>query len=175
MLEHLEEVEQLTSHWKNALGSNYQAYRNHIYRVINLCALLDDLNDTELRQVVIAACFHDIAIWLDDTFDYLTPSRQYAEHYLEQQGLAEWADVIGPMIEQHHKITPYKGHKLAEIFRRADWIDVTLGLRRFGLRSSETRKVRTTFPNAGFHPFLLRRSGRELLSHPWNPLPMMRW
>ncbi|MEN8169896.1 MAG: hypothetical protein ABFS08_06705 [Pseudomonadota bacterium] len=175
MLTHNDEVEQLIASWSKALGNNRTAYRNHIYRVINFCLLQHELSEDELRQVVIAACFHDVAIWLDDTFDYLTPSRKYAQHYLEQQGLIEWSDVVGTMIEQHHKITLYKRNALVETFRRSDWIDVTLGLLKFGLSSIEIRVIRGAFPNAGFHPFLLRLSGRELLSRPWNPLPMMRW
>lgn len=175
MLQGIDEVEQLTRSWKTALGSCYQAYKNHIYRVINLCALQRKLSANELRQVVIAACFHDSAIWLDDTFDYLAPSRAHAECYLQQQGLEEWAAQVGAMIEQHHKITPYTGYELVEIFRRADWCDVTLGMMKFGLASSAIKALQQRFPNTGFHAFLLRRSGRELLTRPWKPLPMMRW
>lgn len=175
MLKHIDEVEQLTANWSDFLGSSLTAYRNHIYRVINLCALMRDLDASELRQVVIAACFHDVAIWLDDTFDYLAPSREHAQRYLEQQGLEEWGDLICSMIEQHHKVTRDTSHPLVETFRRADWIDVTLGRLRFGLDAMRVSAVRRAFPNAGFHVFLLQRSGRELLSHPWKPLPMMRW
>jgi hypothetical protein len=175
VLTHIDEVEQLITRWAEALGDNRAAYKNHIYRVINLCALQRELSEAELRQVVIAACFHDVAIWLDDTFDYLAPSRVHAQRYLEQQGLEEWGDLICSMIEQHHKITPYKAHAMVETFRRADWVDVTLGILRFGLSAADVLAIREAFPNANFHRFLLRRSGCELLSRPWNPLPMMRW
>lgn len=175
MLERIDEVEQLTAGWAAALGDNLTAYKNHIYRVINLCALQRELSAAELRQVVIAACFHDVAIWLDDTFDYLAPSREHAQRYLEHQGLEAWGDRVCSMIEQHHKLTPCHDDELVETFRRADWADVSLGLRRQGIPGSAISTVRRAFPNAGFHSFLLRRTGRELLSRPWNPLPMMRW
>lgn len=175
MLMTIDEVEQLIARWAEPLGDNRAAYKNHIYRVINLCAALRTLSEVELRQVVIAACFHDVAIWLDDTFDYLTPSRQHAERYLEEQGHGEWAEVVGAMIEQHHKITRYPQQPLVETFRHADWIDVSLGMIKCGLSAKTIKEIRAAFPNAGFHPFLLRRTGRELLSRPWNPLPMMRW
>ncbi len=175
MINHCNEVEQLCMDWKQALGQQYQGYKNHIYRVINLCALQRSLSEKELRQVVIAASFHDVAIWLDDTFDYLTPSRKYATSYLESQGLEAYTQTVGEMIEQHHKFTRHKGAVLGEIFRRADWCDVTLGTVRFGIDPSAIKAIRTAFPNAGFHPFLLRRAARELLSRPWNPLPMLRW
>lgn len=175
MLTDIEEVEQLITSWAVALGDNHTAYKNHIYRVINLCALQRKLSEEELRQVVIAACFHDVAIWLDDTFDYLAPSRQHAQRYLEQQGLDGWGDLVCSMIEQHHKITAYRRNELVETFRRADWIDVSLGRLKYGVSAANIRAVREALPNAGFHRFLLRRSARELLRRPWNPLPMMRW
>lgn len=171
----IDEVEELIACWAEPLGNNRTAYKNHIYRVINLCATLRELSEEEMRQVVIAACFHDIAIWLDDTFDYLAPSRQHAEKYLAEQGRSEWSEVVGAMIEQHHKITVYPQHPLVETFRHADWIDVSLGIIEFGLATETIKEIRALFPNAGFHPFLLRRTGRELLTRPWRPLPMMRW
>lgn len=175
MLRKIEEVERLLGDWSGALGEQRAGYRNHIYRVINLCLLQRELSETELRQVVIAACFHDVAIWLDDTFDYLSPSQQHATAYLEAQGLASWSPLIGEMIVQHHKVRRYQGSELVELFRRADWIDVTLGARRFGLSSAAIGALKQSFPNAGFHRFLLYRTGRELLTRPWRPLPMMRW
>jgi hypothetical protein len=175
VLQQIAEVEQLISRWQGALGRNHQGYKNHIYRVINLCALQRELDASELRQVVITACFHDVAIWLDDTFDYLAPSHAHAQRYLEEQGCHAWGDVVGAMIEQHHKITPYRHNPLVETFRRADWCDVTLGMCKFGIPAESLRALKGAFPNAGFHPFLLRRSVRELLTRPWRPLPMMRW
>jgi len=170
-----EEVEALLEQWREPLGRDFPAYRNHVYRVINLSALQRELSDTELRQVIIAACFHDIAIWLDDTFDYLSPSRHHASAYLQRHGLDEWSGVVGEMIEQHHKITSYQANELVECFRRADWCDVTLGVMRSGIEKHHVRTIRKRFPNAGFHTFLLRRTLRELVTRPWRPLPMMRW
>lgn len=175
VLTHIDEVEQLITGWSVALGDNLAAYKHHVYRVINLTRLQRELSANELRQVVIAACFHDIAIWLDDTFDYLAPSREHAQRYLEQQGLEEWGDLVCSMIEQHHKITPYRKNELVETFRRADWGDVSLGILTFGVSTAKIRAVREAWPNAGFHRFLLRRSASELLRRPWKPLPMMRW
>ena len=114
MLSDVDEVEQLLDGWELMLGSNYTAYKNHVYRVINLCAMQCELNEDEMRQVVIAACFHDIAIWLDDTFDYLSPSRKHAISYLEAHGLGAWSGLVGAMIEQHHKITAYTDNPLVE-------------------------------------------------------------
>ncbi len=175
MLRRIEEVERLIDGWSDALGGQAEGYRNHIYRVINFCAAQQALSEEALRQVVIAACFHDVAIWLDSTFDYLAPSQRRATSYLKEQGLAPWSPLIGEMILQHHKLRRYQGAELVEIFRRADWIDVSLGALKFGLCAAAIKEIKQAFPNAGFHRFLLNRSSRELLRRPWKPLPMMRW
>ena len=62
-----------------------------------------------------------------------------------------------------------------ETFRRADWIDVSNGMLRFGLPRAVVREVRRTFPDAGFHRRLLQLTLRRFRRHPLSPLPMMRW
>lgn len=55
-----------------------------------------------------------------------------AREYLMARGQADWIAEIERMIADHHKITPSTAipGSLVEPFRRADWIDVTRGLRR---------------------------------------------
>ncbi len=62
-----------------------------------------------------------------------------------------------------------------EDFRRADWIDVTLGALTFGTPRRVIREVQKTWPDAGFHPLLVRLELRHLGKHPLNPLPALRW
>lgn len=62
-----------------------------------------------------------------------------------------------------------------EPFRRADWIDVSLGALRFGLPADHVAETRRAWPNAGFHRLLGRLTLRRLAGHPLSPLPMMKW
>lgn len=158
------------------LGNGWTAYRNHTYRVVNLCAALSSHDPEPLHKITIAAAFHDLGIWTDDTFDYLQPSIRLAAAHLAQSGRAEWAPEITAMILEHHKISPWRGDPrwLVEPFRQADWIDVSRGLRTFGLSRSFLREVFATWPNEGFHKLLLRLELKRLRTHPLNPLPMMR-
>lgn len=64
---------------------------------------------------------------------------------------------------------------MVEVFRRGDWVDATMGLRRFGLPRSVVKDVQAAFPNLGFHRGLVRIALRELPRRPFHPLPMMRW
>jgi hypothetical protein len=80
------------------------------------------------------------------------------------------------MILEHHKISPYRGEPqwLVEPFRRADWIDVSMGLRTFGLSRQVIREILSTWPSAGFHKRLVQLELSRLRTHPWSPLPMMK-
>ncbi len=60
------------------LGPDFAAYRNHTYRVVNLCAALSSHDTGQLQKMAIAAAFHDLGIWTDGTFDYLHPSIRLA-------------------------------------------------------------------------------------------------
>jgi hypothetical protein len=161
------------------LGKDRTAYRNHTYRVVNLCVALSSSGsegDSEaLQKIAIAAAFHDMGIWTDGTFDYLQPSIRLAGAHLSNSGRAEWTPEITAMILQHHKISAWRGDPswLVEPFRRADWIDVTR-LRTFGLSRKLLREILSMWPSAGFHKKLVQLELKRLQTHPWSPLPMVR-
>jgi hypothetical protein len=159
-----------------ALGKDFMAYRNHTYRVVNLCAALSSREPEQIEKMAIAAAFHDLGIWTEGTFDYLPPSIRLVAAHLAHSGRAGWASEITEMILEHHKISAYRGDPrwLVEPFRRADWVDVSRGLRRFGLPRSLLREIFATWPNAGFHRLLVRLELKRLRTHPWNPLPMVK-
>ena len=159
-----------------ALGGDLAGYRNHAYRVANLCAALVSPDPDTLHKIAVAAALHDMGIWTDATFDYLPPSVRLAREHLAHAGRADWTPEIAEMIAQHHKLTPWRGRPdwLVEPFRRADWADVTRGLVAAGVPRGLTRALYAAFPDAGFHRTLLRLELARLRSHPLNPLPMLR-
>lgn len=120
--------------------------------------------------------FHDLGIWTDDTFDYLVPSIDLAAARLEQEGRDDLIDLVTRMIDNHHKITP-AGPKddPVEIFRRADTIDVMLGLRRFGVPFKRVREIQRAHPDEGFHLRLVELTAKRTAGHPLSPLPMFKW
>jgi hypothetical protein len=169
-------LDQILGAHSKELGADFAGYRNHAYRVVNLCVALDSGCPETLEKIAIAAAFHDLGIWTDRTFDYLPPSIQLAQAYLRQSGRAEWSAEIKGMIAGHHQITAYRGEPrgLIEPFRRADWVDVSKGVIRFGLPRQLLREIFRTWPNEGFHRRLAQLSLQRLRTHPWSPLPMMR-
>ena len=157
------------------LGHDFSAYRNHVYRVANLCAAMVD-GRGDLEKIAVAAVFHDLGIWTKKTFDYIAPSVALAREYLTARDRAAWAAEVEQMIEDHHKITPSRANRdsLVEPFRRADWIDVTRGLRTFGLPRPLIRSVLAGWPNAGFHRRLVQLTLERFRMHPLTPLPMVK-
>ena len=63
---------------------------------------------------------------------------------------------------------------MLEAFRRADWIDVSLGVRRFELHRQDFTRIVAQFPRLGFHLRLVQFSLRHGLRHPLRPLPMLK-
>ena len=167
-------VDDVLNDHATALRDDFVAYRNHVYRIVNLCVAT--VGPSELEKIAVAAVFHDLGIWTSGTFDYLAPSIVLAHDYLVARDRDDWIAEIEEMIADHHKITPSTADpdSLIEAFRRADWIDVTRGLRRFGIPRPFVARLFATWPSAGFHRRLLTLTFDRFRSHPLTPLPMVR-
>ena len=170
-------VEEALNDHASELGDDLIAYRNHVYRVVNLCLAIVGDSRVEVEKIAVAAVFHDLGIWTNDTFDYIAPSVTLAREHLAARGMTDWIPEIEAMIMDHHKITPSHANSqsLVEPFRRADWIDISRGLRRFGLPRTFIAAVEAAWPNAGFHRRLVQLTIDRLLKHPITPLPMVKW
>ena len=157
-----------------ALGGDFTGYRNHAYRVMNLCLALSPSGDR--KKIALTAAFHDLGIWTAATFDYIPPSVELASAHLVASGRSSWAPEIETTIREHHKLTRYRPHPdwLVEPFRKADLIDVSRGLVTFGLPHPLIKDVFAQWPSAGFHKRLVQLSLNRLVSHPLSPLPMVR-
>ena len=177
LLTSLPTVEEVLDNHASELGRDFIAYRNHVYRVVNLCLAIVGDSRAEVEKIAVAAVFHDLGIWTNHTFDYIAPSVALAREHLAARGLADWIPEIEAMIVDHHKVTPSlaRPQSLVETFRRADWIDVSLGVRRFGLPRPFVAAVAATWPNAGFHRRLVMLTMDRFWKHPLNPLPMVKW
>ena len=159
----------------SALSNDLVAYRNHVYRVANLCLAIVG-NHCEVEKIAAAAVFHDLGMWTDRTFDYIAPSIALAREYLVANAREDWITDVSTMIADHHKITPSMANpnSLVEPFRKADWIDVTGGLRRFGIPRPFVARLFATWPDAGFHWRLAQLALHRFRTHPLTPLPMVR-
>ncbi|MEX0722651.1 MAG: HD domain-containing protein [Gracilimonas sp.] len=168
-------IDNILSTHQIGLGKHYNKYRNHVYRVFNYCLLLD-ASPANKKKYAIASAFHDLGIWTNHTFDYLEPSIRLAKDYLSKIGNKEWQDEISLMIDMHHKKSIYRGQfsQTVETFRKADWVDVSLGRKTFGLSTTSIKAIQKLFKNDGFTLFLILKGIKNFLRHPSNPLPMFK-
>jgi len=156
----------------------FVGYRNHAYHLLNFARQWVDPSPEREEKIAIAAVFHDIAAWPGGNLEYLSPSADQAEAYLEQVGRSAWKPEMRLMIESHHKITAYKGQsrEWVEPIRRADWCDVSFATMRFGLPKGFIDEVRAAFPLDPFYPsHVYKATFRWMLRHPLNPIPILRW
>ena len=177
LLTSLPTVDEILNAHASELGHDFTAYRNHVYRVVNLCLAMVRDSRVDVEKIAVAAVFHDLGIWTNHTFDYIAPSVALAREHLAARRMADWIPDIEAMIVDHHKVTASHANaqSLVEAFRRADWIDVTRGVRRFGLPRTFIAAVDAAWPNAGFHRRLVHLTIDRLLKHPLTPLPMVKW
>ena len=145
--------------------------------MLNFCFYLTIPSKEERKKLIIAAAFHDIGIWSDNTVDYLPPSLKQAREYLKANGLEDWTEEIELIINEHHKVRPFKDERypLVEWFRRADLVDFSLGLIKNGVSKSFIDEVKEALPNAGFHKRLMQLIWKQIKKEPLNPAPMMKW
>ena len=103
-------------------------------------------------KLATAAAFHDLAVF--DTLDYLVPSIQAQDRWLQRTGRQAWSEELAVVIAEHHRLTRYGADRphaaLAEAMRRADLIDVSQGVIRFGLPKTYVREVRRCFDASEF-------------------------
>ena len=163
-------------HYQAQISSDFDGYRNHCYRVLNIYQALGQQHGVRinLEQAAVALAFHDVGIWTEHTIDYLPPSACEAQAYLAEHPALDMTQTL-LMINEHHKIRPFKQDLMVELFRQADLVDFSLGLVRHGVDKSLIKQLKKTFPNAGFHKRLLRLGMLNLIKHPLKPAPMMKW
>lgn len=167
-------IDQILECYKSELGKSFEAYRNHVYRVFNFSIPSLSTQD-EINTLAIAVAFHDLGIWTHKTFDYLNPSIDLANKYCDEQVISqETSNEIKIIINLHHKLSKINTSTLAEIFRQADLVDLSLGIVRNNKKWNEIKLVKKTFPNKGFHLYLTLLFFKNLLKKPWNPFPMYK-
>lgn len=169
------EVDAILGPFAACLGPDRIGYRNHVQRVLAYYRLLDDASSIVPDQVVLAATFHDLGLWLAGSFDYIPASLDAASAHLKSTAREAWTDHVALLIREHHKLLPYVGpyRDTVERLRQADRADVSLGWLRGTVSRADARAVKAAYPDEGFHRRLLATAAGYGLRHPWRPLPMV--
>jgi len=172
----MEIIDTILNEYRSQLKNDFQAYRNHAVRIYSYCTAIDR-NCHELEKYAIASAFHDLGIWVNDTFDYIDPSIALAENYLKMEGKESLIAEVCLLINWHHKIKPYHGSfsDSVEVFRKSDLIDLTSGFIQFGITKRYIREQIRNVPVLGFRKLLLKVFLKNLRKMPLRHLPMLKW
>ena len=158
IIQNIPEVESILTDYKDVIGSDYDGYRGHIYRVLSYS--MHYLNNNEQKQYldVIAAAlvYHDIGLWTDKQLDYLEPGCKHAKERFEGVFDQDKLDLMDGIITYHHKFTPYEGTNahIINAVRKADMIDFSLGLVNYGMPDRHIQLIHQNIANNGFHMHL---------------------
>lgn len=164
-------VDDILGQFVQALGSNDERYRNHVYRCMNYQRTLLGVK-TVPDEVAFAWALHDIGLFTSG-WDYIGPSLQHIADLAPTYRIADF-EKVQHMVQDHHKLRPCTDDR-AETFRLADRIDVSRGLLRAGLSRRDVATTVTAVPYCGFHKMLVRSGLIGAARQPLRPLPMFRW
>jgi len=175
MIERHPHIENILKQHQSDLNLDFDKYRHHVYRVFNFTLLLCEADKPDTEALAVAAAFHDIGIWTAGTLDYLGPSVALAREYIKAKQLKVSAKAVENIILNHHKVTRYKDNELVEAFRKADMIDLSMGIISHGISGKEISEVYDLFPGEWFHTFILGEIVKNAIKNPLNPLPILKW
>jgi len=152
----ISDAEGILENYRTVIGAAYEAYLNHIRRVMTYANWFKPFTDTERNLVGIALAFHDLGFWCNRRIDYLEPSISLAKSQVNETD----AESITAIIRNHHRWFTYRGAhaQLAEPVRKGDWIDVTKGRRLFGMPKQLQTEVDNAIPELGFRAQLIATS-----------------
>jgi len=157
---------------RRAVGTPHSAMEGHGIRVFLLMERLAAGRRAGIdREIALcASLLHDVGLYpcAAHGAPYVVDSRRYAEEVLRDRG---WP---GPRlhacldaIECHHDLRPqwHRGPE-TELLRRADMIEVSGGLLRFGVPRDEVHAIFRQVPRTGFYREIARLLGIALRERP---------
>ncbi len=166
-------IDQILDQYQHELGNDFTKYRGHCYRILNYLLQLK-VETHEIPILEIAIPFHDLGVWTHHTMDYLDVSSDLAKAYITANKLDIDAFLVEEIIVNHHKITPVNHQTLAEKMRKADLIDLSMGIIKCGLSRPIVKQIIQEIPFASFQSIIFKKVAIHALKHIWNPLPMMK-
>jgi hypothetical protein len=87
-----EEILESNRHRAHGGDAGYDAYKAHVYRVVNFARALTPSTPESDDKLAVATAFHDLAAF--DTLDYLASSIVAQDAWLKQTGRDAWSDEL---------------------------------------------------------------------------------
>ncbi len=66
LLTRIATIDEVLDEHATVLRGDFVGYRNHVYRIVNLCVAI--AGRREIEKIAVAAVFHDLGIWTNATW-----------------------------------------------------------------------------------------------------------
>ncbi len=145
--------------WKETLGQDYDAYKNHALRTINYCYFILPNNEEVLQHVIITAAYHQLGLWIKNNKDYSSTSAETLIDNSEKIGFNPVPKHIIQAIIKHSSLTKEFGKNdlFAYTFWRAFRIEMSMGYSEQGLPSDFIDQVRTCIPTKHYNKIVTEK------------------
>lgn len=161
IIDHDEIIERELAPLREAIGADFDGYRNHVYRVLTYAMHFLGGDQRWRETVAFALAYHDVGLWTDQALAYLESSETQAEQ--ARQARAPHLDgcLVCNLIHWRHKVIAFHGPdaQVVNAVRKADWIDASGGRVTKGLSRRDILTVMTAIPPLGFYETLMRLPG----------------
>jgi hypothetical protein len=171
-------LEEHLTRFKDVIGSDYDGYRNHLYRVLTYTNHFLGGDETNRDVIETALVYHDIGLWTAGTLAYLEPGVELGRKECAYKYTPEQLELQDAIIINHHKIWPAKD-RVVEAVRKADWIDASNGFFNKGMTRAHIATVKAALPAAGFYQTLAeigpRLHGSDVVKIVSQIVTIYRW
>jgi hypothetical protein len=157
---------------REATGEESGAMERHGLRVFLIASKMAEHRGDEVdREVLlVAGLLHDLGLY--DSISrggvYVSDGAEFARDLVREHGWSEErATLCANAIERHHEVRPQWGAGAeVELARRADLVDVSAGVVRFGLPRSWLRDLFSAVSRDGTYAEIARLVGHTLRERP---------
>jgi hypothetical protein len=153
-------------------GGSGGPMERHGLRVFLISDRLAAARELEIDRelLLVAGLLHDIGLY-DEASHGGVYAREGAEFTAELLGAQRWDQdrirLCFDAIERHHELrSQWERGAEVELIRRADLVDLSSGLVRFGLSSEWLRDLSKSVPRDGTYPTVGRLVARQLIHQP---------
>lgn len=173
----------------SAVGHDFGAYRNHCLRVLTftkyfLPASFEKDFPGAIDLAATSIPYMRTGLWKEtktNPLNHVESSKDHIDAALKASFTPPEMDILRAIVLQQHKITDYagmdseKGNILVNAVRKANWVDITMGLVRFGLPASLLEAAYEELNSAGFHRIVWERYTKPPSSIITGVLNVVKW
>lgn len=165
-----EQIENWLGVYSRKLTWDFEPYRHHVYRQVNLSLYFLKDNQLYRPEIEFCAVHHDLGLWLDEGDDIVMSSLQKALQQNEDHALGFDRTLIKDILFYHTKLFAFNGENapIVNAFRKAHWVELSKGTLKRGLDPAFLQSLHTTWPLRDVPEFKTKRFQKLSQKDPMN-------